>query len=83
MKTFKDLKFEHQYSYPFAMQAVERFDNGYGVSVLLGGYGIYSDGKTTYEVAILKDKDIEDVYGSMTARQVTKIMREVQEREMI
>ena len=57
MKTFKDLKFEKHYYSPFckeAKQAKMNFENGFGVSVLFGNC-FYSNGRNTYEVAVLKN----------------------------
>lgn len=91
-KTFEDLKFQeliriYKYEHP-GHQAVMFFENGYGVSVLLGE-DFYSDGINTYEVAVIKGKANEwelcddtpvtdDVLGYQTKEQVTEIMKEVQ-----
>ena len=103
-KTFEDLDFESwlekRYdnyttatflnlldTYAGAIQACIDFPNGYGVSVLRGKM-FYSDGFTTYEVAITKSdklvypKDIcpdNDVLGYRTPEEVTEIMRRVQD----
>lgn len=70
----------------FHTQAVLEFPNGYAVSVLHGEQ-FYSD-DNTYEVAVMKDNDIVypegicpdgDVLGWRTAREVTEIMRRVQD----
>ena len=70
----------------FHTQAVMDFPNGYGVSVLHGEQ-FYSD-ENTYEVAVMKDNDVVyplgicpdgDVLGWRTARQVTEIMKKVQD----
>ena len=57
---FKDLKFK-----PWGgelgddqKQAVMYFDNGYGVSVLIGNY-FYRNGVDTYELAVLKDEYLD------------------------
>ena len=98
IKTFKDLEFEPHpmpsgyIPLPFtrnmfsgAKQAVIKFENGYGVSVLFGEI-FYSDGVDTYEVGILKDGNLcydtyitDDVLGYQDEDEVTEIMRKVQE----
>lgn len=40
------------------MQGVVEFENGYGISVLLGGRPFQSNGKDTYEVAVTYDGHI-------------------------
>lgn len=85
MKTFEDLKFS---PHPFVEngdQAIIHFDNGYGVSVLVGNE-FYSNGIDTYEVAILKDGNItyetpitNDVLGYLSKKEVTKVMKQVQQ----
>nr|DAS96956.1 MAG TPA: hypothetical protein [Caudoviricetes sp.] len=64
------------------------FKNGYGVSVLFGK-NFYSNGKNTYEVAIIKGNEQDfnlvydtpianDVIGNITEEQVTRVMKLVQ-----
>ena len=90
MKTFKDLKFEpHSISksgfpgYEGAKHATEIFENKYGVSVLFGSC-FYSNGKDTYEVAVLFDGSItystditNDVMGHLSEDEVTEVMLKV------
>ena len=98
-KTFKDLKFKpyglsnasqrvsvflRDY-YKSAKQALIRFENGYGVSVLLGRC-FHSNGVDTYELGVLYDEDLtyntdiaDDVLGYMTEEEVTEIMIKVQD----
>ena len=88
MKTFKDLRFKkHQLDrfYKGSKQATMNFENGFGVSVLIGSC-FYSNGVDSYEVAVLKNGDLcydsgltEDVFGRLSAREVTKIMKQVQQ----
>ena len=85
IKTFKDLEFEPHHLFPDAKQAVMKFDNGYGVSVLIGKC-FFSNGVNTYEVGILKDDYLcydtyitGDVLGYQDEEEVTEIMRKVQE----
>lgn len=88
MKTFKDLEFKaHQNQYAgFRTSATMFFNNGYGVSVITGGYG--SDYKP-YELAVLfgseEDYGItyntpitDDVVGYLTSDEVTALMVRVQ-----
>lgn len=103
-KTFEDLVFEdwarrqgyNQATMPplfrakFAgqKQAVLYFPNGYGVSVLFGST-FYSDGLSTYEVAVIRAEGglvypehicpNGDVLGYRTKEQVTEIMKLVQD----
>ena len=91
MKTFEDLNFkEHPISksgidrFENAKQAIEYFDNGYGVSVLFGSC-FYSNGLDTYEVAIIHEGNIsyntgitDDVIGYIKSDEVSDIMRKVQ-----
>lgn len=90
MTTFKDLKFEtHSIAksgldnYKDAKQATETFENGYGVSVLFGSC-FYSNGKDTYEVAVLFDGGItyntditDDVMGHLSEDEVSEVMSKV------
>lgn len=92
MKTFQDLVFERHPiaidslpDYKDAKQAVLVFDNGYGVSVLIGRC-FYSNGIDTYEVAVMKDGRIcystpitDDVIGRLTDEQVSDVMKQIQE----
>lgn len=90
MLAIKDLDFFPHKAGLSGVHAVKMFDNGYGVSVLLGSM-FYSNGHTTYEVAILNsdgsiayDTPItDDVLGHRTIEEVDDIMRQVQELEKI
>ncbi len=80
-KTFADLKFKkHPKS---GKQAVMKFNNGYGISVLFGPV-FRSDGKNTYEVSVLYNNEpafntpiTDSVLGWQTADQVTEIMSQI------
>lgn len=95
MKTFEDLEFkQHPYMrISFTHQALMFFANGYGVSVLIGGFG-YDEGSTPYELAVLKgnaekfdlcyDTPItNDVLSYLTPNEVTEYMIEVQKLERV
>lgn len=98
-KTFDDLEFGpwgalREGSRPIpptfigSEQAVMTFPNGYGVSVLCGDC-FYSDGLTSYEVAVLNRNNQlcyppsvcpdNDVLGYQSEREVTEIMKKVQD----
>lgn len=107
-KTYQDLKM-HVHPGGLGWQAVERFPNGYGVSVVrfkladaLGeamkglkepAYGSYTSDETEWEVAVLRftgpgprdytlDYDTPvtgDVLGHLKARDVTRVMKQVQD----
>ena len=88
MKTFEDLEFKDHPINPFyggSKYAQEKFDNGYGVSVVFG-IMFYSNGIDTYELAVLFNNEIsyntnitDDVMGYLSKDEVTDIMRRVQE----
>lgn len=84
-KTFEDLEFKARPN--FGQQAVLHFDNGYGVSVLLGKQ-FYSNGQNTYEVGILYKGELasgipfqDHIMGWKTSEQVSEIMKIVQDLE--
>ena len=99
MKTFNCLKFNTvesklQYRYPNGdicydttpKQVRMEFQNGFGVSVIGGGYGDYGDGISTFEVGILykgefthlKKFDYYEIKAYQTPEQVTEIMEYLQ-----
>lgn len=86
--TFENLTFE-PHSFMPGSHARLFFPNGYGISVVLGE-DFYSNGKDTYEVAVLignsKHSRIDyetpitdDVIGNCTKDQVTEIMKKIQD----
>ena len=84
MKRFKDLKFE-PHIHEDGQHAIIHFENGYGVSVLFG-WVFYSDGRSTYEVGVLKGGQLcystpitDDVIGHASKNKVTRIMKKVQQ----
>lgn len=87
MKTFNDLIFGQHINNNIkeTKQARMQFDNGYGISVLLGGYGIYSNGIDTYEVAILYNDELcydsglcDNILTYQTQEQITELMEKIQ-----
>ena len=82
MKNFNDLIFNpHSIAeYPDfseAKQAVEKFNNGYSVSVL-SGKPFYSNGIDTYELAVIYSGNIVKVIGNLSAKKITEIMERIQ-----
>ena len=91
MKTFKDLKFETHHSsksgiskFSESKQATMDFNNGYGVSVLVGS-AFYSNGIDSYELAITLNGDLcytsgisDNVMAYISKEEVTRVMIEVQ-----
>ena len=68
-----------------APNAVAKFANGYGVSVVFGDK-FYSNGIDTYEVGVLDGESIADdkngnqmIYGWVSKERVTEIMKMVQD----
>ena len=70
-------------------QRIYRFDNGYGASVISGGYA-YSDLDHPYELAVIKFDDEdggfdlvydtpigEDVIGYLDANEVNEILKQI------
>lgn len=58
------------------------FDNGYGVSVLLGDHdvvGFYSNGVDTYEVGVLLNGKVTEVSPYLSKEKVTDLMHKIQE----
>ena len=91
MKTFENLEFKkHSIAYSGierhknAKQAIQNFDNNYGVSVIIGSC-FYSNGIDTYEVAVLFNGAItyntditNNVIGHLSKDGVSDIMLKVQ-----
>lgn len=92
MKTFEDLEFkQHEHAgLLFDEQAVLKFDNGYGVSVITGR-SAYSSDEAPYELAVLRvDEDGDwildydnpvadgDVVGYLDKEGVSSAMAKVQ-----
>lgn len=93
MKTFKDLKFEPHPIDIDGLRAVMMFENGYGVSVVQfkvdGRFGSYTSNEDEWELAVLKGNEkkwaitydtpiTDDVIGYLSAKKVSKIMKQVQ-----
>jgi predicted dehydrogenase len=86
MKTFKDLQFNPHPNKMGGVQAIERFENGYGASVVCTPYtyggkeGLYelavfgSDGSITYDTPITND-----VLGYLSEQDVTEVLIKIQQ----
>lgn len=85
-KTFEDLIFKPWFE--GVSRAHLEFNNGYGVSVLIGSK-VYSNGIDTYELAILYRGELsyssgltDDVLANLTKDEVTKYMKKVQDLQV-
>ena len=86
MKTFDDLQFNPHPNHPGGVQAVIKFENGYGASVVKtpytygGNEGLYelavldSDGHLTYETPVTND-----VIGYLNEDEVTEVLNQIQQ----
>lgn len=85
MKTFKDLDFKPHPNHLSGVQAVIKFDNGYGASVVCTPY-TYGGDRGLYELAVFgKNGHItydtpitDDVIGYLKEEEVTKILEQIQ-----
>jgi len=86
MVKFTDLIFNpHPVHTTDGVRATHKFFNGYTISVVGGGTGLYGDGVNTFEVAIFKPngkfyqyKESDSVKGWCTDAEITKIMLNIQ-----
>ncbi|NIP31037.1 MAG: hypothetical protein GTO02_14845 [Candidatus Dadabacteria bacterium] len=76
---FEDLKFGPHRVVPNGVAAYLEFDNGHFASVV-GGTGLYGDGKTSFELGFLIDGGI-DVMGWLSPEQVTDEMILIQAKD--
>lgn len=74
-KIFEDLVFYPHRNGLGGRQAIMDFGNGHRISVVGGGFGIYGDGISTFEIWRSCD---DDVKGYLTIDQVTDEMIELQ-----
>lgn len=86
MKTFKDLQFNPHPNKMGGVQAIERFENGYGASIVCTPYtyggkeGLYelavfgNDGHITYDTPITND-----VLGYLSEQDVTEVLIKIQQ----
>ena len=86
MKTFKDLEFNEHPNHMGGVQAIVKFDNGYGASIVKTPH-TYGGDKGLYELAVL-DSDghltyatpvTDDVIGYLRDIDVTDVMEKIQQ----
>jgi hypothetical protein len=82
MKTFNDIKFKLHPNGMGGILGQMELGNGYKISVVGGGRGLYGDGKKTFEVAIfdltgemIMLSENDQVLGWMTIDEVNKIIQ--------
>jgi len=75
IKTFKDLEFYPHSVVKGGVHAFMEFPGGGWISVV-GGDGVYGDGKTTFEV--LSSQNEEEPAGYQSKEEVSKIMADIQ-----
>ena len=82
MKTFDDLKFKLHPNGMGGILGQMELGNGYKISVVGGGKGLYGDGKTTFEVAMfdrigemIKLGENDQVLGWQTKDQINEIIK--------
>ena len=83
MYTFTDLKFKPKKGFKWQKQACLLFENGYEASVLFWSM-FYSNGKDTYELAILHNWKLcydtgltDDVFGWISKDEVTELLKKI------
>jgi hypothetical protein len=81
--TFDDLQFNDRDG--FGKQATVSFPNGYGASVIGGERGLYGDGVTSFELAVLHHDALcystpitNDVLGWQTREQITELLQRIE-----
>ncbi len=85
MKTFEDLEFKDHPNGMGGVQAIIKFDNGFGASIVKTPYS-YGGSKGLYELAVFgKDGDItydtpitNDVLGYLSEAAVTQTLSKIQ-----
>ena len=82
MKTFNDIKFKLHPNGMGGILGQMELGNGYKISVVGGGRGLYGDGKNTFEVAVFDRmgemimlSENDQVLGWMTIDEVNKIIQ--------
>ena len=86
MKTFNDLEFKNMPAHYEGVQAIIKFDNGYGASIVRHKFS-YGNEEGLYELAVLDSDDAiayhtpvtEDVLGYLSKDDVTDALRQIQE----
>ena len=83
---------EHPNGIAGARQKIVRCLNGYGASIVGGGFGLYGDGVNTFELAVLRFSDqtdnfelcfttpiTDEVLAYQTLAQVSEILKRIDE----
>lgn len=90
MKTFDDLKFKLHPNGMGGILGQMELGNGYKISVVGGGKGLYGDGKTTFEVAVfdrigemIKLDENDQVLGWQTKEQVNEIIKKFEDEPVL
>jgi hypothetical protein len=90
MKTFNDIKFKLHPNGMGGILGQMELGNGYKISVVGGGRGLYGDGKKTFEVAIFDRLDemimlseTDQVLGWQTIDQVNEIIKKFDEEPIL
>jgi|TARA_R110000782_G_scaffold188720_1_gene278742 hypothetical protein len=78
IKMFSDLIFEPHKVVSQGLQSKLNFENGYFVSVVGGGVGLYGDGVTSFEVGFNDISGEFDVVGHLSTEEVTELMVDIQ-----
>jgi hypothetical protein len=84
---FEDLQFK-PHPNDLGKQATIFFENGYGASVVGGRWGLYGDGESTFELAVLKGNEdnwdltydtpvTDDVIGWQSKAQIESLLNEI------
>jgi hypothetical protein len=83
--TLEELKFSQHHVVHGGIQATVDFPNGYGASVVGGGRGLYGDGMTTYELAVIHGEVLcyatpitGDVLGWQTQDEITALLQAIE-----
>jgi hypothetical protein len=90
MKTFNDIKFKLHPNGMGGILGQMELGNGYKISVVGGGRGLYGDGKKTFEVAIFDRlgemimlSETDQVLGWQTIDQVNEIIKKFDEEPIL
>jgi hypothetical protein len=90
MKTFNDIKFKLHPNGMGGILGQMELGNGYKISVVGGGRGLYGDGKKTFEVAVFDRmgemimlSENDQVLGWQTMDQVNEIIKKFDEEPVL
>ena len=83
IKMFSDLTFGPHKVVPQGVQSILNFENGYFVSVVGGGVGLYGDGESSFEVGFNDISGEFEVVGHLSPEEVTELMVELQSKPFV